>query len=230
MTERHRKTSAYYPAFIRIEGKMAVVVGGGEVALRKVEGLLAAGAKVRVIAPDLQPDLDALAQQGTVLLIRRGYRPGDLEGAVLAVAATSDPETNRRVALEARERNLFLNVVDEPELCSFIVPSVIRREGLTVAISTSGLAPAVAKHLRQKLEEILVPEYGGFLRLLGTLRPRVREQLQLRAQRDAFWSEAMNSDAFEIYRERGESAALSRLEEMVGRVRDAESPSPEGGG
>ena len=149
---------------------------------------------------------------------------------MLAVAAISDPETNRRVPLEARERNLFVNVVDEPELCSFIVPSVIRRDDLTVAISTSGLAPAVAKHLRQKLEGILVPEYGGFLRLLGILRPRIRERLPLKAQRDAFWSEAMNSDAFEIYVERGEQAARARLEEILSHMRDAESPSPEAGG
>lgn len=191
-------------------------------ALRKVEGLLAAGAVVKVIAPQLDRSLEDLESQGKVLAERREYRLGDLEGALLVVAATSEPEVNRAVAADASRLNLLLNVVDVPDLCDFIVPSVIRRDELTVAISTGGMSPALAKRMRQKLEEVLVPEYGPFLRLLGTLRARIRQELPVPAQREAFWAEVVNSNAFDVFRTGGEGAALVRIEEILRRVRDGE--------
>lgn len=221
MTEQ-RIASTYYPAFLDLRGRLVVVVGGGEVAYRKVESLLAAGAKVRVIAPQLHRGIELLAERGELYVLRREYRSGDLAGAMLVIAATAETEVNRQVSREATEGNVFLNVVDDPALCSFIVPSVIRRDELTVAISTGGLSPALAKRMRQKLEETLVPEYGPFLRLLGTLRGRVRTELPLAAQRETFWSEVVNSDAFERFRSRGEAAAVSRVEEILQRVRDGE--------
>lgn len=214
--------SSYYPAFLDLRGKSVVVVGGGEVALRKVESLLAAGAAVKVVAPDVHRGIEALARRGQVAVERREYRAGDLEGAALAFAATSDPSVNQQVAEEASRGNVFLNVVDVPDLCSFIVPSVIHRDELTVAISTGGLSPSLAKRIRQMLEETLIPEYGAFLRLLGTLRPRVRRELPLPAQREAFWGEVVNSDAFEQFKSAGEAAALARIEEILHRVREAE--------
>ncbi|MHB1160783.1 MAG: glutamyl-tRNA reductase [Chloroflexota bacterium] len=223
MTERTGKhPPSYFPVFVDLRERLAVVVGGGEVALRKVEGLLAAGARVKVIAPELCRTLEELVAQGRLLLERRDYRLGDLDSAILAVAATSDPEVNRAVADEASGRNLLLNVVDVPDLCSFIVPSVIRRDELTVAISTGGMSPALAKRMRQKLEETLVPEYGPFLRLLGTIRSRVRQELPLPAQRESFWAEVVNSNAFDLFRSRGEEAAIGRIEEILQRVRDGE--------
>jgi precorrin-2 dehydrogenase/sirohydrochlorin ferrochelatase len=222
MEQAEKGSHSYFPAFLELRGRTAVVIGGGDVALRKVESLLAAGAAVKVIAPHLDRGLEALVAQGRVSLERREYRFGDLEGALLVVAATSDPEVNRAVAAEAGNRNLLLNVVDAPELCSFIVPSVIRRDELTVAISTGGMSPALAKRLRQKLEEVLVPEYGPFLQLLGTLRSKIRRELPLHAQREAFWAEVVNSDAFDIFRSKGEEAAVGRLEEILRRVRDGQ--------
>ena len=214
--------ASYYPAFLDLRGRPAVVVGGGEVAFRKVESLLAGGARLKVVAPELHSGIEDLAGRGMVTVERRPYLSGDLQGAMLAVAATSDLEVNRAVAAEASERNLLLNVVDVPELCNFIVPSVIRRDELTVAISTGGLSPSLAKHIRQKLEETLVPEYGAFLRLLGTLRSRVRRELSLPAQREAFWAEVVNSDAFEVYRSQGEMASLERTEGVLQRIREGE--------
>ncbi len=223
MTERTRKhPPTYFPAFLELRGRPAIVVGGGEVALRKVEGLLASGAAVKVIAPQLERGLEELAAQGRVTVERREYRSGDLEGALLVVAATSDAEVNQAVAAEASRSNLLLNVVDVPDLCNFIVPSVLRRDELTVAISTGGMSPALAKRMRQKLEEVLVPEYGPFLRLLGTLRARIRQELPLPAQREAYWAEVVSSNAFDVFRSRGEEAAVSRLEEILRRVRDGE--------
>ena len=212
----------YYPAFLDLRGKMAVVVGGGEVALRKIEALLAVGAVVRVVAPEIHHDVEELERRGALRIERRSYRTGDLEGAVLVIAATSRPEVNRAVSQEASSRNVLLNVVDSPALSSFIVPSVVRRGDLTVAISTSGLSPALARRLRQKLEATLVPEYGGFLRLLGGMRDRVRRELPALRQREAFWTEVVDSDVFELYRRDGEGAARVRIDEIMRRMRGVE--------
>lgn len=218
--QAENRPKTYFPAFLDLTGRIAVVVGGGDVAARKVVGLLAAGARVRVVAPELDRSLEAMVSVERVEVVRREYRAGDLEGAFVVVAAASDPEVNRAVAAEAVERNLLINVVDLPELCSFIVPSVIRRDELTVAISTGGMSPAMAKQVRQKLEEVLVPEYGPFLRLLGSLRPRIRRELPVPAQREAFWAEAVGSNVFQLFRSKGESAVLARLEEILRRVQE----------
>ncbi len=212
----------FYPAFLDLRGKLVVVIGGGEVALRKAESLLAAGAVVKVVAPNLHAEIEELAFQETISVERREYCPGDLEGAMLAIAAASDPEVNRRVTEEAAERGLFLNVVDTPSSSSFIVPSVMRRGELTLAISTGGLSPALAKRIREKLEETLVPEYGAFLRLLGGMRARIRRELPLQEQREMFWTEVVNSDAFDAYRAGGEHAARTRIDEILYRIREGE--------
>lgn len=213
---------SYYPAFLKLRGRQAVVVGGGEVALRKVEGLLSAGAAVTLIAPELHPELEELALEGAIQVLRRPYQPGDLAPALVAVAATSDPLVNEQVAAEADARRVLLNVVDVPDASTFIVPSVIRRDELTLAISTGGMSPALAKRIREKLEETLVPEYGAFLRVLGGLRTRVRKELPLPEQRELFWTEVVASDAFELFRSRGELVARSRIAEILQRVREGE--------
>lgn len=221
MTEQ-RANSGFYPAFLDLRGRNVVVIGGGEVALRKIESLLATGAVVKVIAPEMHPEIEELFVQGAVAGERRPYARGDLAGAMLAIAATSDADVNRLVSEEAMGLNLFLNVVDSPSASTFIVPSVIRRDDLTLAISTGGLSPALAKRIREKLEETLVPEYGAFLRLLGSLRARVRRELPLPDQREIFWTEVVNSDAFEVYRISGQEAARSRVEEILHRIREGE--------
>ncbi len=216
VTERVRAhPHSYFPVFLDLEGRRVTVIGGGEVALRKVEKLLASGAVVTVIAPQLDRRLRDLAAVGQVVLEPREYRSGDLEGSFLVVAATSDEDINRAVAAEASRLNLLANVVDAPELCNFIVPSTIQREGLTLAISTGGMSPALAKQLRRKLEELLVPEYGPFLQLLASLRQRIRRELPLSDQREAFWSEVVESNAFDLFRSSGEEAARVRIEEIL---------------
>jgi precorrin-2 dehydrogenase / sirohydrochlorin ferrochelatase len=210
----------YYPAFLDLHGRTVVVIGGGEVALRKIKSLLSAGASVRVVAPQVHVEIEGLETGSAVTVVRRPYRYGDLKEAIIAIAATSDPEVNRIVSDEAAERNILLNVVDAPDLSSFIAPSVIRRDDLTVAISTGGLSPALAKHIREKLEETVVPEYGGFLRLLGGMRSSVRRDLPLLEQREMFWTEVVNSNAFDVYRTAGDGAAKARIEEILRRVRE----------
>lgn len=139
----------YYPAFLNVAGLRAVVVGGGAVAERKAAQLLASGADVTLVSPDATPELERLAGEGRVRLIRRAYAPGDLAGAWIAIAATDDPETQRKIRAESLREKTLLNVADEPDLCGFIAPSVVERGPVAVAISTGGESPALARRLRE---------------------------------------------------------------------------------
>lgn len=163
----------YYPAFIDLQGRLAVVIGGGEVAVRKVEMLAASGAKVRVISPEFQGELETWGREGRVELVRRSYQVGDLEGAAICVAATDDEEVNQAVSAEGRSRGVLVNVVDRPALCDFIVPSVVARGDLLIAISTGGAGPVLSRRIREELERRFGPEYGEFVKLLEEARPRI---------------------------------------------------------
>jgi len=164
----------------------AVVIGGGEVAARKVEGLLTAGAGVTVISPQFAPVLEELAAQGRITALRRAYRVGDLAGARLVIAATDDPQVNRTVWEEAQGRGCLVNVVDDPTHCTFHVPAVARRGPVAIAVSTGGASPALAKHLRQKVEAAIGPEYAQLAALLAGLRP-AGQALAPAGKREAFW-------------------------------------------
>jgi len=143
------------------------------VALRKIKSLLSCGARVVVIAPEVLPEIEELAREGKIELIQRPYQEGDLEGAFLVVAATNNPAVQEQVVSEAERRGLLLNVVDQPERSNFIVPSVIRRGRLSLAISTSGASPALARRLRETLEELFGPEYADYLELMARWRREI---------------------------------------------------------
>lgn len=172
----------YYPAFMDIEGRKCVVVGGGKVALRKVRDLLGAGADVRVISPELTPDLLKLKGQDRIKHSARQFRPSDLKGAALVVAATSDMEANRKVAAHAGA--VPVNVVDMPELCGFIVPASVKRGPLTIAVSTSGASPAMARAIKDSLAEQFGPEVGRYLQKLGAQRRRIIKETTDPAERE----------------------------------------------
>jgi len=161
----------YYPIFVDLRDKQVVVVGGGMVAARKVESLLKAGAKVRVIAPDIAEEI---ASFNEVAIERRGYEEDDLEDAFLVIAATGDEKTNRAVSEEASERRIFCNVVDRPELCSFIVPSIVERGPIKIAVSTGGFSPALSRRLRMLIGNCFGDEYVTLAKILGMIRPLVR--------------------------------------------------------
>jgi precorrin-2 dehydrogenase/sirohydrochlorin ferrochelatase len=165
---------SYYPLLLKLEGQLCLVVGGGAVAERKASSLLEAGARVKVVAPSFTPRLKALGREGMVELAPREYQCQDLNGVALVISASSEREVNARVAREARERGLLVNVVDSPKECTFVVPSVVRRGGLILAISTSGLSPALAHHLREELKKEFGEEFGPLLELLAELRPRAQ--------------------------------------------------------
>ncbi len=150
-----------------------MVIGGGKVASRKVKTLLSYGAQVEVVSPEVVPELEDLAREGKIVLKKRPYQEGDLEGAFLVVAATNLPAVQEQVVGEAQKRGLLLNVVDQPERSNFIVPSVVRRGRLTLAISTSGASPALARRLRETLEDIFGPEYATYLDLMARWREEI---------------------------------------------------------
>lgn len=167
------QSPSYYPIFLDIEGKKCVVIGGGQVALRKVETLLENGAKVEVISPELCSELAANRE---ISILRRVYQPGDLTGAFLAIVATDNRETNHKVAVEARSERVLVNVVDDAEYCDFILPSLVHRGDITIAISTAGKSPALARKLRTRLEKEFGEEYTVLVRIIDEIRRDIKER------------------------------------------------------
>lgn len=186
------QSTQYYPVFLNISGRRCIVVGGGQVALRKVRTLLEHGANITVISPELCPELDQLAENGEIEVRQQGYREGDLAGAFVVIAATDDGAINQQVVREAREIGALINVVDDADNSDFIAPSVVRRGDITIAISTAGRSPALARKLRTKLEEHFSDEYASLVNLVGEVRTEVRQQgIPVDNER---WQEALNLD------------------------------------
>lgn len=200
----------WYPVFLRVEERACLVVGGGPVAERKVESLLAAGAQVTVVTPALTPSLAALVAAGTVTHRPRPYRPGDLQGFLLAFAATGDPEADAEIAREAEHEGVLLNVVDTPPLCSFISPSILVRGDLLVAVSTGGASPALAGRMRRDIDARLGPEYDRALDLLARLRHRLQDASLASAERQRILTGLVNSELLECLRSR-DTAAVDRV-------------------
>ncbi|MFP5451640.1 MAG: bifunctional precorrin-2 dehydrogenase/sirohydrochlorin ferrochelatase [Thermoleophilia bacterium] len=167
----------FYPMFVDIEGRRALVVGGGPVATEKVEKLLDHGAAVRLVSPDLTPELREMVRDGRIHeLHERTYEPSDLDGCFMVIAATNLDAVNRMIWQDAEALNILCNVVDVPPMCNFIVPSIVRRGELAIAISTGGASPVVAKHIRRDLEATYGPEWEALVDLLR----EVRDELKVR--------------------------------------------------
>lgn len=159
-----------YPVNLKIAGRPCLVVGGGPVAVRKVEALLVGGGKIKVISPAAAAPLRRLARTGTIEWLQRPYRTGDLDGAFLAIAATNQPEVQRQVAGDAAAARVLLNSTDDPSACDFQVPSQLKRGDLLITVSTGGASPAFSKRIRERLEAEFGWEYGVIVDLLGRLR------------------------------------------------------------
>ena len=185
-----------FPIFVKLAGRKCLVVGGGGIAGGKVEGLLAAGASVVVVSPEVTEKIARWNDQGRLAWHARRFQPSDLEGAFLVLAATGLPAVSESVFREAEARGILCNAVDEPERCHFYYPAIVRRGPLQIAISTGGLSPALASRLRAELEAQFGPEYERWLQKLGAMRralfarridPRRRARvLQLLASRKSF--------------------------------------------
>lgn len=196
-----------YPVTLVLEGRRCLVVGGGEVAARKVEGLAACGARVHVVAPSVSDSVRAVAG---VTWEERSYRPDDFDEAWLAVAATDDPEVNRAVFEEGEARRVWVNGADDPQNCSFMLPSVVRRGPLTVTVSTSGRSPAFSAWFRRQLEQQIGPEYEVLVDLLASERESLKADG--RSTEGLDWQKALDSDMLGLIRSGDLIHARERLQ------------------
>jgi siroheme synthase-like protein len=183
-----------FMAAIRLAGRRALVVGGGELALEKVEALLACDAKVTLLAREAHPELVQLALEGSIRWERRDYASGDLDGCQLAIAAPQDPEIGIRVSQDAQQRAMLVNVVDVPSLCSFIMPAIVRAGPIAIAISTAGASPALAKRMKREIAELFGEPYAMLAVLLNEARGWAKDTLPTYEDRKRFFEEIVNGD------------------------------------
>ena len=200
----------YLPISMNLDGRRCVVAGGGEVAERKVLALLEAGARVCVISPKLTTELQRLASTDAFEHLARGWKSGDLKDCLLAFAATDDAEVHRAIAREARALRVPINVADEPELCDFIMPSVVCRGDLQIAISTSGASPALASRIRRELQVIIGPEYETVTQIMRAARTYLRKRRHDSRERARILQAIAGSDIAEHVRQ-ADWAAIDRL-------------------
>jgi precorrin-2 dehydrogenase / sirohydrochlorin ferrochelatase len=207
-----------YPLFALIDDRPCLVVGGGAVGERKVRDLMAAGARVTVVSRELTPDLAEMAARGRIQAIRGDFNSQHLDGMFLVVGATDDQEVNRQVSAAAQARGLLVNIVDAPDLCTFIVPAQVRRGPLTIAISTGGASPALARKVREDLEEIFGPDYGRYLRLLQAVRDRVLARRRGNPDNLRLFQGLVKGSLKEAIAQEDRPRALALLEEALGEV------------
>jgi len=197
---------ALYPVNLVLAGRACLVVGGGSVAARKVEGLVAAGAQVHVVATTVGPAVRAFGATWE----ERAYRPGEASAYRLVVVATDDPAANRQVALDAEEAGVWVNSADDPASCSFMLPSIVRRGPITLAVSTGGRSPALARWLRARISDELGPEYEVLAEILGDQRDAIRAQG--RSTEGLAWQSALESDILDLIRAGHIDQARERLQ------------------
>lgn len=207
-----------YPVNLLVEGRRCVVVGGGRIAARKVEGLLDAGAVVHVVATRLGDEVAALRDQGRITADERAFTPSDLDDAWLAVAATDDPATNGAVFEAGEARRVWVNAADDPEHCSFTLMSVVRQGDLVVTIGTGGRSPALAAYLKDRLAQELGPEWGVLLDLLSEAREDLRAGG--RSSETVDWRRALDSGMLDLIRAGRVAEAKELLEACLSSSSD----------
>jgi siroheme synthase-like protein len=205
---------AFYSIFMNLSRRRCVVIGGGAVAERRVEGLLAANADLTLISPSVTARINALAAEGSIRLLLRRYQNGDLTGFDLVFVASDDERVNQAVMAEGRRQNLWVNSADDPENCDFILPAVIRRGELTVAISTGGVSPATTRVMREELESYLTPDYASLARIAGEVRRVLREKAI--AASPGAWNEALRGEFRRLLNEGRDAEAKERLLKTFG--------------
>jgi siroheme synthase-like protein len=204
-----------YPLFLNLEGRRVLVVGGGAIAKRKVDSLLSSGALVTLVAPVVNAALTELANSSTIVLRQRKFVESDLEGVVLVISAADDAIAQQQIAAAARAQNVLINTVDQPELCDFIVPAVVRSGDVLVAISTSGRSPALAAALRAKLETVITDDVGRAARVLGEIRSEVHSRFSDADRRKRVFEEIVASGILDWIKECDDHTALERVRRMV---------------
>ena len=204
----------YYPIFLEMKERRCVVIGGGAVAERKVEGLVAVGANVTVISPGITDRLKALLKQGAIRHVAREYQAGDRAGYDLVFVATDNSEINTAVSSEARSLRIWVNSADDPDHCDFILPAVIRRGDLAVAVSTGGVSPAVTRAIREELDEYFTADYAGLVQIAGEVRRELRERSV--SPGASAWNRALQGDFRRLMKEGKPVQAKELLLETLG--------------
>src|ERR671916_365200 len=209
----------FYIACLKLSGRRCVVIGGGEIGLEKVEGLLACDGDVVLIAPEAIPRLEERAAEGSITWEKRPYRPEDLEGTFMVIAATNDSEVNIGVYEDAERRAMLVNVVDVPPLCNFILPAIVRTGPLAIAISTAGASPALAKRMKREISDLFGEPYARLAVMLNDARGWAKANLPTYQDRKAFFEGLVNGepDPVELVRNGREADVLGLIEEAKER-------------
>ena len=205
----------YLPIFLKVEDRPCLVVGGGKVAARKVSLLMRAGASITTVSPVLGDELRVLLEQGAIAHVARDFQDEDLDDCVLVIAATDDEAVNRSVSELANSRRIPVNVVDSPDLCSFIVPSIIDRSPVQIAVSTGGASPVLARLLRSRLESYIPAAYGRLAKLVDEYRQRVKQRFTTTDQRRYFWESIFQGNVAELLFAGHDEKARAALEGAI---------------
>jgi precorrin-2 dehydrogenase / sirohydrochlorin ferrochelatase len=212
----------FYMAALNLTGRRCLVVGAGAIGLEKIEGLLASDAQVAVVAPKADAEVEELAAAGAVEWMRRRYVPDDLDGCFLVIAATSDTEVNIAVYKNAEARSMLVNVVDVPPLCNFILPAIVRRGPIAIAISTAGASPALAKRMKDQIAELFGEEYAVLALMLNEVRGWAKATLPTYQDRKAFFESIVNGepDPLELLRLNDEPA----VKQLIASAQESHGP------
>jgi|ERR1044071_3643698 siroheme synthase-like protein len=194
------KQFPYYPIYLDIEDHAVIIIGGGNVCARKAETMMKYGARVTIVSPDFTDEIEAWARDGKLALKRKRYDASDLEGATIVIASTDDTSVNEQVAADCRAQRIPVNVVDVTPLCEFIVPAIVDKGSVHIAISTGGKSPALGRTLKEDLQRLIGPEYSEVNDLLGTLRDSAKRVLPTDVDRKRFFDGIIASGILEMLR------------------------------
>jgi len=217
MYGRSGENMSYYPVSLDLKDRFCIVIGGGKVAERKVRGLLVCEAAVQVISPRLTSGLTDLFRAERLTWLERDYRPGDLAGAFLVIAATDNEQVQQLTYAEAEDRDILINVADVPDRCNFILPATVRQGDLTISVSTGGKSPALAKRLRQELEKSIGPEYKITADILGSLRGEILDRGRPQAENEALFNRLLHRDMPRWIKERDLDKVKRHIRTVLGR-------------
>ena len=195
------KKYPYYPIYIDIEDRDVVIIGGGNVCARKAETMMKYGARVTVVSPELTDEIEQWAREGKLAIKRKHYEESDVDGANIVIASTDDQRVNEQIAADCRRRRIPVNVVDVTPLCEFIVPAIVEKGSVNIAISTGGKSPALARTLKEDLQRLVGPEYAEVNDLLGTLRDDAKRVLPTDVDRKRFFDGIIARGILEMLRE-----------------------------
>lgn len=212
------KSYPYYPIYLDIENRNVIIIGGGEVCARKAETMMRYGARVTIVSPEFTPEIEGWARDGQLTILRKRYETSDIEDAHIVIASTDDTSVNEQVAADSRARRIPVNVVDVTPLCEFIVPAIIEKDGIQIAISTGGKSPALARTLKEDLNRAIGPEYSEVNDLLGSLRDSAKAKLPTDTDRKRFFDGIIAQGVLQMLRDGRRAEAYRVIVEACERA------------